>query len=91
MSARKQAAINHALVQVISVLASVVWLLLLMLYRDGSRIFEKGGGTKQPNMLVQMPLLKEMMKMQDHVYTSVLLYIEESLLKTSVTMATLNN
>ena len=46
---------------------------------------------KQPNMLRQMPLLKETVKMQHHDYTSVLLYIEKSLLKTSVTMAAIIN
>ena len=46
---------------------------------------------KQPNMLVQMPLLKEMVKIQHHDYTSVLLYIEESLSKTLVAIATIIN
>ena len=42
-------------------------------------------------MLIQMLALKETVKMQHYDYTSTLLYIEESLLITLITMAMLIN
>ena len=38
--------------------------------------------TKKPNMLIQMLPLEETVKMQHYDYTTILLYIEESLLIT---------